>query len=78
MRATLNIPDELIKKVQKISGQRSKTMAITIAMQEYVRNQKIKEILRLKGDASFSFDWEEEEKKELKTQAGREKTIGTR
>ena len=34
MRATLNIPDDLIFEVQKLSGEKSKTRAITVAMQE--------------------------------------------
>ena len=49
VRATLNIPDELIKEVQKVSGEKSKTKAITIAMQEYIRQKKIKGLLALRG-----------------------------
>ncbi len=78
MRATLNIPDDLIKEVQKVSGEKSKTRAVTIAMKEYIKQQKLKEILRLRGKTGFAFDWEEEEKKEMKAQAGRERAIGKR
>ncbi|MBZ0156074.1 MAG: type II toxin-antitoxin system VapB family antitoxin [Alphaproteobacteria bacterium] len=49
MRATLNIPDDLIAEVQKATGEKSKTKAITIAMQEFVRQKKIKELLALRG-----------------------------
>ena len=45
MRATLNIPDELLSGVQKITGEKSKTKAIIIAMNEFVRQKKIKELL---------------------------------
>ena len=49
MRATLNIPDDLLSEVQKITGEKSKTKAITIAMKEYVRQKRIKELLALRG-----------------------------
>ena len=40
MRATLNIPDELISEVQRLSGQRSKTGVIVAVMEEYVRRRR--------------------------------------
>jgi Arc/MetJ family transcription regulator len=49
MRATLNIPDDLLSEVQKITGEKSKTKAITVAMKEYVRQKKIKELIALRG-----------------------------
>ncbi|MEI9477580.1 MAG: type II toxin-antitoxin system VapB family antitoxin [Deltaproteobacteria bacterium] len=49
MRATLNIPDELLKEVQKIAGEKSKTKAITIAMREYIRQKKVKGLIALSG-----------------------------
>jgi len=78
MRATLNIPDELIKTVQRLSGEKSKTRAITVAMQEYIRQKKAKDLLALKGKVSLSFDWKAEEEKELKGQQKREKLLEKR
>ncbi|MDA8083812.1 MAG: type II toxin-antitoxin system VapB family antitoxin [Nitrospiraceae bacterium] len=49
MRATLNIPDDLISEVQKLSGEKSKTKAIVIAMQEFVKEKKLRKILALRG-----------------------------
>jgi len=49
MRATLNIPDDLLTEVQKLTGEKSKTKAITVAMKEYVRQKRIKELLALRG-----------------------------
>ena len=49
MRATLNIPDNLLSEVQKISGEKSKTKAIIIAMEEFIRQKKIKELISLRG-----------------------------
>jgi len=73
MRATLNIPDDLLKEVQKITGEKSKTKAITVAMQEYIRQKKIKELMALSGKIDIDYDWEKEEKLEMEAQKRREK-----
>jgi len=75
MRATLNIPDDLISEVQKISGEKSKTKAITIAMQEFVKQKKLKELIALKGKIQIDYDWEKEEEIEMKAQKRREKVF---
>ena len=72
MRATLNIPDGLLAEVQKLSGQKSKTKAITIAMQEYVRQKKITELIALRGKIQIDYDWEKEEELEMKSQRERD------
>jgi hypothetical protein len=76
VRATLNIPDELIKEVQKLSGEKSKTRAITVAMEDYIMHNKVKQLLSMKSKASLSFDWKAREEEELKAQAKREKALG--
>lgn len=76
MRATLNIPDALILEVQKLSGEKSKTKAIVSAMQEFVKQKKIKELLALRGKIQIDYDWEKEEELEMKSQAEREKLFG--
>jgi len=73
MRATLNIPDDLLEEVQKISGEKSKTKAITTAMQEFIKQKKIKELIALKGKVRIDYDWRKEEELELKAQKKREK-----
>ncbi len=75
MRATLNIPDDLLEEVQKISGEKSKTKAITVAMQEFIRQKKIKELIALKGKVQIDYDWEKEEELEMKAQRKREKLL---
>lgn len=73
MRATLSIPDELLSEVQRFSGERSKTKAVIVAMQEFVREKKLEKLLALKGRVEIAYDWEREEKEELKAQKKREK-----
>ena len=75
MRATLNIPDDLLAEVQKISGEKSKTKAITTAMEEFIKNKKIKELIALKGKINIDYDWEKEEELEMKAQKKRESIL---
>lgn len=75
MRTTLNIPDDLINEVQKVSGEKSKTKAIVKTMKEYIRQKKIMELIALKGKINIDYDWEEEEKSEINSQSAREKFI---
>ena len=73
MRATLNIPDDLLSEVQKISGEKSKTKAITTAMKEYVRQKRIKELLALRGKIQIEDVTDELEKLELEEMEGNDK-----
>lgn len=75
MRATLNIPDDLLSEVQKITGEKSKTKAIVVAMQEYIRQKKIEELLALRGKIKIDYDWQKEEELEMKAQKKREKLL---
>lgn len=76
MRATLNIPDEILSDVQKITGEKSKTKAITIAMKEFIRQKKIKELIALRGKVQIDYDWQKEEELEIEAQKRREKLHG--
>jgi Arc/MetJ family transcription regulator len=75
MRATLNIPDELVSEVQKISGERSKTRAIIAAMRDFTKKSKLDSLRALKGKVELDFDWREEEEAELKAQKARERHL---
>ncbi|KAF0121976.1 MAG: hypothetical protein FD151_997 [bacterium] len=65
MRATLNIPDDLLSEVQKSTGEKSKTKAITVAMKEYIRQKKIKELIALRGKIQIEDVTEELENLEI-------------
>jgi len=75
MRATLNIPDDLMTEVQKATGEKSKTKAITVAKKEFIRQKKIKQLLALRGKIQIDYDWEKEEELEMKAQREREKLL---
>lgn len=72
MRATLNIPDELINEVQRLSGEKTKTQAIVTVMEEYLRRKKMEDLLALRGKIAIEYDWEREEEAELKAAEERE------
>jgi hypothetical protein len=65
MRATLNIPNDLLAEVQKITGEKSKTKAITIAMKEFIRQKKVKELISLRGKIQIEDVTEELERLEI-------------
>ena len=65
MRATLNIPDDILAEVQKISGEKSKTKAIIIAMKEFIREKKIRDLIALRGKIQIEDVTEELEDLEL-------------
>jgi Arc/MetJ family transcription regulator len=75
MRATLNIPDDLISEAQKATGEKSKTRAITTALQEFIRQKKITDLLALRGQVKIDYDWKKEEEREIKAQQKREKLL---
>jgi metal-responsive CopG/Arc/MetJ family transcriptional regulator len=75
MRATLNIPDELVSEVQKISREKSKTRAIVTAMEAYVRDQKMAALRALRGKMTMDYDWQKEEAVELQAQEERGKYL---
>lgn len=75
MRATLNIPDELITEVQNLTGAKSKTKAVVTAIQEFIRKKRMEQLLALKGRIEIDYDWEHEEKRELDAQKKRERYL---
>ncbi|MFN3740322.1 MAG: type II toxin-antitoxin system VapB family antitoxin [Thermodesulfovibrionales bacterium] len=75
MRATLNIPDELLSEVQKLSGEKSKTKAIVKAMEEFIRQKKIQKLIALKGKVKIDYDWKKEEEQEIAAQKKRRRLL---
>jgi Arc/MetJ family transcription regulator len=58
MKTTLNIPEDLIKKAMSLAKHRTKTEAVIVALQEYVRQKKIERILEHEGKLQFEETWE--------------------
>lgn len=63
MRTTIDINNDLIFEVMKISGAKTKKGAILVALKEYLRYKKIEELKSLIGNYdSFDLDLQDLEK----------------
>ena len=72
MRTTLIIPDALMQRVSRLSGETSKTKAVVAAMETYIKLKSREELLALRGKILLDFDWERREEEELSLQRERE------
>ena len=65
MRTTLNIDDTLINQLLETTHQKSKTKAITIAIEEYLKKKRMKKILSYQGALDIENNWQQLEKEEM-------------
>jgi hypothetical protein len=78
MRATLNIPDTLISDLLKVTGEKTKTRAICLAIKDFIRRKRREKLLSLSGKIHVDLDWKEMEEIELKGMKQREKLRNSR
>lgn len=57
MRTSFNIPQELLKEAQLLSGAKTVTQALLIALMEYIQKKKSRQLLELKGSLKTDFDY---------------------
>ncbi|NWF56676.1 MAG: type II toxin-antitoxin system VapB family antitoxin [Syntrophaceae bacterium] len=72
MRATLDIPDSLIKDLLRVTGEKKKTRAICMALDDYIRSRRKEKLLALSGKIEFDLDWQKMESMELEGMKARE------
>ena len=53
MATNLALDDELIEKAKEVGNHPSKKEAVTVALKEYIRNNKQRDILKLFGKLEF-------------------------
>lgn len=73
MRTTLSLDDRLIKELMEVTGAKTKTEAIHLAISELIRRKKVEGLLALEGKVHLDLDWRELEERELKAQAEHER-----
>lgn len=56
MRTTLDIDEKLLQKVVDVTGETSKSKAISKALEEYVRRARIEDLLSLRGRLDLDLD----------------------
>lgn len=66
MRTTLDIDDFLVKKLLEVTREKSKTKAITIAIEDYIKKKRIKKIISYQGKLDMENNWQQQEKEEIK------------
>lgn len=56
MRITIEIPEELLEEVMKLTGATTKSQAIKLVLEEKIAQTKRKRILTLKGSIDLDLD----------------------
>ena len=57
MRTTLNVRDELFDELLELTGAGTKTEAVRIALEEYLRRRKLELLAALRGKLEFDERW---------------------
>ena len=65
MRTTLNLSETLIAELMKVSGVKTKTGAIHLAISEFIRQKKLAKLRGLSGKLRIDLDWRKLEEAEL-------------
>ena len=73
MRTTMRLDDRLIKELMEVSGARTKTEAIHLAISEFIRRKKLEGLKALSGKIRIAGNWQELEELELKEQEKQER-----
>lgn len=54
MRATISIPDERLDELMELTGAETRTAAINVAIEAFVRQAKLRRLLTLEGRVEMS------------------------
>ena len=57
MRTTLNIKDDVIKRVLKLTGAKNKSQAVNQVLEAYVREKQTQKLLELRGKLHLEDNW---------------------
>jgi len=56
MRTTMDLPEDLLEEAKSISGTRSKTAAVILALKDYIDRKKIDSLRKLRGSIAIERD----------------------
>ena len=65
MRTTLNIDEKILAEVIEATGEKSKSKAVNMALEQYIRQKKIKNLLSMVGKLKIVDTSEEQAKVEV-------------
>jgi Arc/MetJ family transcription regulator len=57
MRTTINIKEKTVQEVMHITGAKNKSQAINEALEAYVKEKRVKQLLELKGKLNLDENW---------------------
>ena len=58
-RTNLVLPEELLREAVRVSGEKTYSGAVVVALEEYVRRARARQILRLRGSGAWEGDLSE-------------------
>ena len=67
MRTTLALDKKLLEEAMKCSGEKTKTAAVNLALEDFVRRKKLAGLKSLSGKVRIDLDWRKAEEEELKS-----------
>ena len=56
MRTTLDLPEELLDKAMRTSGERTKTAVIIKALEQLIRKESLQDLRKLQGSVDLDID----------------------
>lgn len=65
MRTTLNLNDELIDQIVRITGMKNKSQAVNKVLKLYVTEMKKQDILKMRGTLHLEDNWKQLREMEL-------------
>jgi len=66
MRTTLDLADDLMRELLRLTGASTKTAAVEAAITEYVRRRRIEKLMAIAGKIDFDLDWRALEAEEVR------------
>ena len=57
MRTTLNLKDDIIIEVKRLTGARNKSQAVNEVLEAFVREKRMQKLLDLKGKLHLDDNW---------------------
>ena len=56
MRTTMDLPEDLLEEAKSMSGTRSKTAAVILALKDYIDRKKMDNLRKLRGSIAVERD----------------------
>jgi len=65
MRTTLNLPDDLVKELVKVTGEKNKTLLIRTALADMLKRIKREKLIEFRGKIDIDFDLDELRRRDM-------------